>query len=60
MTLETFSALVKQAKLRREQTSDHLLTFSDVEYRLDIDRAAERLILACIMLRFKRRQRRLT
>jgi hypothetical protein len=53
MTTEVFMALVREAELQRERTSDHLLTFEDVESRLDIDRAAEQLLLSCVMCRFK-------
>lgn len=55
MTLETFSALVKRARRHREQTSDHALSFGDVESRLAFDRAAERLLLSCMMMRYGKR-----
>jgi hypothetical protein len=49
MTLETFSTLTKQAKLHQEKTSDHILSFRDIKYRMEFDKKAEALIFACMM-----------
>lgn len=49
MTLENFSTLVKQAKQNRERTSDYLLSFRDIESRLEFDKKADALIFACMM-----------